>query len=208
MSMRDTQHPSAPRRRPVAATVTRALLAAALGLATAFLIACGSSGKGLIPTANAGPLQADFEAVSQAAQTGNGSCTATEAAIAKTEEDFGALPAGIDTGLRNTLRQGISNLRTRALALCTQPLAGVSTATTTKTSTTDTQTTTAPTTPTQTTTVPTTPTGPTETTGTGGGSEAPAETPAEKGNGQGNGPGNGNGGADGGVGVGGQEAGK
>ncbi len=207
MSMRDTQHPSAPRRPPVA-TLTRVLLAAALGLATALLIACGSSGKGLIPTADAGPLQADFEAVSQAAQAGNGSCTATEAAIAKTEQDFGALPAGVDAGLRNTLRQGISNLRTRALALCTQPLAGVSTGTTAKTTTTPTQTITTPTTPTQTTTVPTTPTGPTETTGTGGGSEAPPETLPEKEKGNGNGNANGNGGDAGGVGAGGQEAGK
>ena len=63
----------------------RLAAAFALGIAAALLVSCGSSGKGLIPSANAGPLQSDFEAVAQAAQSGNGSCAATEAAIAKTE---------------------------------------------------------------------------------------------------------------------------
>jgi serine/threonine-protein kinase len=197
-----------------AALALRALLACALGLATALLIACGSSGKGLIPTANAGPLQSDFEAVSQAAQSGNGSCTATEVALAKTEQDFATLPASVDVGLRGTLHQGIANLRTRALALCTQPLAPTTTATsTTRTTTTQAQTTTTQSTPTQTVTTPTTPT---QTTAppasTGGGTIAPGEAPAGgngNGNGNGNGPGNGGQGeSNGGVGAGGQEAGK
>jgi hypothetical protein len=164
--------------------VMRLLLAAAPGLSAALLISCGSSGKGLIPTAQAGPLQADFEAVSEAAQTGDGDCTATETAIAKTEQDFGALPASVDTGLRTRLREGITNLRGRALALCTQPISGVSSGTTQTT----TATSTTPTTPTTpTTTTPTTPTTPTTSTspetggtgGTGGGTEVPSEETGE-----------------------------
>lgn len=98
-------------------------LAALLGAAAAVLVACGSSGRGLIPEANAGPLQSDFEAVAQAAQAGNGDCTATTEAINKTEQDFAALPATVDQALRSRLSKGIENLRERALALCAQPLA-------------------------------------------------------------------------------------
>jgi cytoskeletal protein RodZ len=157
----------------------RVLLAGLLGVSATLLVACGSSGKGLIPAANAGPLQSDFEAVAQAAQSGEGSCTATEAAIAKTETDFAALPGTVDSGLHKTLSLGIANLRRRALALCAQPLP--QTTSTTKTSTTpttatSTQTTPAPTTTTHTETSPT-PTTPTPTTPTattpGGGTPAP-----------------------------------
>ncbi|HEX3510370.1 MAG TPA: hypothetical protein VHT27_04640 [Solirubrobacteraceae bacterium] len=165
------------------AQVVRLLLALALGLSAALLISCGSSGKGLIPTAQAGPLQADFEAVSEAAQTGDGDCTTTETAIAKTEQDFDALPTSIDAGLRTTLGKGISNLRKRALVLCTQPLSAVSTGTT---QTATTATTTTPTTPTTTptTTTPTTATTPTTPTTatppeTGGGTEVPSEEQGE-----------------------------
>jgi hypothetical protein len=157
--------------------ILRLVLAAALGLSAALLISCGSSGKGLIPTAQAGPLQADFEAVSEAAQTGDGDCTTTETAIAKTERDFDELPTSVDAGLRTRLREGITNLRSRALALCTQPISGVSTGTTQTNTTATTQTSTTPTTPTTpTTSTPTTTTPPTETTpGTGGGTEVPSE---------------------------------
>ena len=102
-------HATGPGRR------TRALPAGLLGLTAALaLAACGSSGKGLIPSANAGPLVGDFEAVQQAAENGGGSCSATEAVLLKTEEDFRALPVTLDHGLRDNLRQGISNLRDRA----------------------------------------------------------------------------------------------
>ncbi len=111
----------------------RLLCAGLLGVFAALLVACGSSGKGLIPAANAGPLKSDFEAVAQAAQSGEGSCTATEAAIEKTEADFAALPSTVDSGLHKTLSLGIANLRRRALALCVQPLP--QTTSTTKTTT-------------------------------------------------------------------------
>jgi hypothetical protein len=156
----------------------RLLCAGLLGVSAALLVACGSSGKGLIPSANAGPLQRDFEAVAQAAQSGEGSCTATEAALEKTESDFAALPATVDAGLRKTLSVGIANLHHRALALCAQQFPQVTS--TTKTSTPTTTTTSTQTTPTttpthaETTTTPTTttPTTPTATT-PGGGTPAP-----------------------------------
>ena len=64
--------------------LTRAALAAVLGVTAALLISCSSSGKGLIPTANAGPLKSDFEAVAQAAESGEGSCTAPAESTAAT----------------------------------------------------------------------------------------------------------------------------
>jgi cytoskeletal protein RodZ len=190
----------------------RILLTGLLGVAAALLVACGSSGKGLIPTANAGPLQSDFEAVAQAAESGEGSCTPTEAAIAKTESDFAALPSSVDKGLRKTLSVGIANLRHRALALCAQPLPSTST-TSTPTTTTSTQTT-PTTTTTDTETTPTTPTtstpAPPTATTPGGGTPAPG---SESEPGAASGPGGGTGiggesGAGGGAGGSGQGAGK
>ncbi len=105
----------------------RLALVAGLGVAAAVLIACGSSGKGLLSAADAGPLKNDIEAVDIAAQEGNGNCTKTDAALQRTEQDFAALPSSIDSGLRNTLRQGITNLRKVAGELCTQPLVNTTT---------------------------------------------------------------------------------
>jgi hypothetical protein len=222
--------PSTPRATPGRSAprtqIVRLALAAMLGVAAALLVACGSSAGKLIPVADSGPLQGDFETVVVDAESANGKCSTTEAALAKTEQDFTALPASVDSGLRATLRQGIDNLRARALALCAQPLAQTTLTNTTSqpsTSTTTTPTTT-PSTTTPTTTAPsTTPTAtspgggtPAEsgeaTPGSGGapGGGAPGggtgagEAPSE-GDGAGNGLGNGNGH---GNGNGGQEGGK
>lgn len=215
-------HPAHRSRHRFGALSLRIACAALLALAAGFAISCGSSGKGLIPAAAAGPLQSDFEAVAQAAQSGEGSCTATEAALAKTEQDFSALPSTVNAGLRNTLHQGIANLSTRARALCAQPLAqNTITSSTPKTTTSATPTTSTPTV-TQPTTPTTTPSTTTTTPGPGGGTPAPGAGEAEVedgkggkggggkgGGGQGGtGPGEDGGAGAGGVGPGGQEAGK
>lgn len=168
-------------------STARLLTAALLGLAAALLVACGGSGKGLIPEASAGPLRSDFEAVAQAAESGNGSCASTETALGKTEKDFLGLPASVDPRLRDKLRAGIANLRQRALAMCAEPAPTVTTATT--------PTTTTETTPTQPTppshATPTTPVAPPN---EGGGTRAPGEEEGEGhgvGKGKGKGPGKG-----------------
>lgn len=171
-------------------SIVRLLAAALLGLAAALLVSCGGSGKGLIPEANAGPLRGDFEAVVQAAESGNGNCTQTEKAIDKTERDFLALPTAVDARLRDRLRQGISNLRQRALAMCAEP--APSATTTTAPSTPTTETTPAQTTP----TTPATPTTPVTPPNEGGGTQAPGAGEGEgpgagKGKGKGKGPGKG-----------------
>jgi hypothetical protein len=206
-------HSTASARRepmPRGAAILRGVLAGLLGVGGALLVSCGSSGASLIPVANAGPLKSDFEEVARAAQNGNGSCAATEAAILKTTQDYAALPASVDSGLRNTLNQGITNLRERAQEQCRQSLqSSTATSTATKsttsttTPTTTTSTTTTPTTTTSTTTTPTGTTTTPTTTGTGGGTVAPGEGSGAPGAGESKG--DGSGGAVGGVG---QENGK
>jgi len=198
----------------------RLALAAMLGVAAALLVACASSNGKLIPVADSGPLQGDFETVAQDAESANGNCSTTETALAKTEQDFNALPGSVDSGLLDTLRQGIDNLRKRALALCAQPLAQTTpTSTTPKPSTaTSTSTATTPTTTPSTTTTSTTPSVPAPATppSPGGGTPAgPSEpTPGAGGEAGGTGAGEGAGengaGAGGGdgIGAGGQEGGK
>jgi hypothetical protein len=182
MTMRPQDAPGgAPGPLTLPTRALRVALVGLLGVAAALLVACGSSGSGLIPLASSGPLQSDFEAVRQAAESGSGNCSATEAALLKTSEDFSALPATVDRNLHDTLRQGIDNLRTRALALCTQPLAKTTTDSTPKTTTT----TTTPTV-TETSTKTTPPPSETPTTpSNGGGAEAPVTEPPASNGGQG-----------------------
>lgn len=193
-------------------TLIRLVVAALLGVAVAALVSCGSTGTGLIPSASAGPLQKDFEAVAKAAAAGNGSCAETESALGKTEQDFLALPASIDRGLRRRLQQGISNLHKQALAMCLQPTPGSTSTTGTQTSTTPTTTTPTSTETTTTTSTTTTPPATTPTTTTppsqGGGTEAPGEQAEEgKGKGKGKGDGKGESEASGGASAGGASAG-
>lgn len=172
-------------------TLIRLATVALLGATTALLVSCGSTGKGLIPSASAGPLKNDFEEVAQAAESGNGSCSATESALGKTEQDFLALPTTIDKGLHRRLEEGIKHLRKQALEMCAEP---TSTATSTGTETKTTPPTSTETTSTETATTPsTTPSAPTSTqttptTGTpqnpGGGVEAPEEGSGEGGVGE------------------------
>jgi hypothetical protein len=191
--------------RAFGASLLRVLLTISLGVLAASLISCSSSGKGLIPVSDAGPLQGDFEAVAEAAENGDGSCTKTESALLKTDQDFAALPTSVDAGLRNTLHQGIENLRSRSLALCAQPLPQATVTTTTPKTTSTTTTTPTETESTETQTTPTPETeGPS---GPGGGTQAPGETHVGEAEG-GIGAGEGAGGAAPGASPGGQEAGK
>ncbi len=206
------------------AQLARLALACLLGIAAALLVSCGGSSGKLIPVADAGPLQTDFETVALDAESGNGSCSATKSAILKTEQDFDALPASVDSGLRNTLRQGIENLRAHALALCVEPLVQNTSTSNTPKTTTSTAATTPTTTGTTTTTPPTTTPTTTSTTNTtsGGGTAAPGESSAGAPSGQGGGTGvgengaangpspaeGGAGGAGAGTGAGGQEGAK
>jgi hypothetical protein len=186
------------------ASLLRLVLAGLLGVAAALLVSCGSSGAGLIPAQNAGPLQGDFEAVAQAAENGDGSCAATEAAVLKTEQDFEVLPTTIDAGLRNRLHEGISHLHEDALKLCKQPLPQTTVPSTSPRTTTSTQTTSTTPTVTQTTSTQTTPTTTIPTTSSpGGGTPAPGAGAGEVAPGAGGGQGGGTGAGEGAAGAGG-----
>ena len=115
------------RRGSLLRTIIRLLPAGLLGAGAAVLVSCGSSGAGLIPSENAGPLVADFQAVERAASKGGGNCGPTKAALSTTEHDFQALPSSVNAGLRARLREGISHLQTLALELCAEPLAQTTT---------------------------------------------------------------------------------
>ncbi len=203
-----------PKPRRARARALRAACAALLGAAAAVLVACGSSSGGLMSPSQAGPLASDIAAVEAAAQRGNGDCTATEAALLKTDQDFAALPASVNSGLRDTLRTGIENLHKVAREACLQPLVQTTTTTTPKTATT-------PTTTTPTTTQRTTPTTGTSTTpppvktpeageesGVGGGTLAPGEGAGKPSGGAGGSGAEEGGSGAGGNGAGGQEGGK
>jgi len=125
----------------VSARAARATaLAAALGVAVALLVsACGGSSAKLIPVADASSLQNDFETVAQTAESAEGDCAPTERALQKTEQDFAALPASVDAGLRDRLREGITKLRQDAMGRCAQRAAKTSSSTQSKTQTTKTQ---------------------------------------------------------------------
>jgi len=168
------------------ATLRFVALATILVLAAASISGCGSSGSGLIPAGNAGPLQRDFQRVAEVAMEGNGDCVPTEEAIEATERDFRRLPSSVDAGLRERLSEGIANLRRRAMEACKQPSGTATTSMTTTTTTPKTTTTTTSESSTETETTsssssepepPITGTTPTES-GEGGGTEAPSGEPS------------------------------
>jgi hypothetical protein len=175
-------------RRPTA--ILRLLAGGLLGVATAVLVSCAGSGKGLIPSAQAGPLKDDFNLVEAAARAGHGNCAATESAIQKTESDFAGLPSSVDPGLGRRLREGIAKLREDALELCAQALTQSTTPTTAPRTTTTTQTTaTTPTTPPTTSSTQSTPSTTTTNTNPSGGTPAKEPEEPEPGRGRGNGNG-------------------
>lgn len=183
---------------------TRRFVVAAIAVgASALLAACGGSGAGLIPSADAGPLEQDFVEVWERARSGNGSCTATSEALEKTEADFVKISASIDAGLRRRLQDGITRLHSQALEQCSHATTTSSTTVTTKTHTSESFA------PVVTTSATTTQAAPTtsasrreEEESGGGGTPAPGESPNPGGaEAQGGQPGENNGG--GGAGIGG-----
>jgi hypothetical protein len=149
------------------------LLAAALGVACAFLVACGSSNEKLIPGNDAASLKSYADRVGADVRSGN--CNAQIAAdVARARAKINALPSSVDPDLRQNLVDGFNNLYTQATTACQG-----STETTTET------------TPTETTTTETTET--TDTTDTGTTDTTP--TQPDTGGGDGNGGGSDSGGS-------------
>jgi hypothetical protein len=118
------------------------LLAAALGVSSSFLVACGDR-NGLIPDSAANAMRSDLD---QAASLAGGQeCRAAEAAVVDAQARAAELPRTVDSDLRSTLDDNLQHVLSRLRANCGK------TTSTQKTNTTPTQTQ-----PTTTTTQPTT----------------------------------------------------
>jgi hypothetical protein len=185
----------------------RAILAAGLGFAASFVVACGG-GAGLLSGGQSNALSSQADAVASAVQSGN--CGAAVNASNVLNSDVQTLPATINSTLRSNLNQAAGTIAQLAQRDChqqqtasTASTPSTTSSTTSSTSSTSTSTSTSTTTPTTTTTTtttttPTTATSPTDTgttsTTTGGvGIGGGTTTGGANGNSGGTGAGNANG---------------
>ena len=148
----------------------RALLAAILGFAAAFVVACGTSGNGLLSSAQSSSIATQLTAVQAAVNAGH--CAKASAASHKLTNVISDLPSGVNQKLFANLGQGAATVAALAAKDCGQSqqttTATVTSTSSTQPATTATQATTTQSTP-QTTTSPQTTTTPppTQTGGTG-----------------------------------------
>jgi hypothetical protein len=131
----------------------RALLAGALGIAVAFLVACGDRSN-LLPGSSADKLNSQLDQVSAAVSGGD--CAKAVAAVNAYKDTVLGLPGTVSATLRANLIQGAQTIAQMAPNDCRQASQPSTTSTTPTTTTPTTPTATTPTTPT--TTTPTTPT--------------------------------------------------
>ena len=112
----------------------RASLAAILGFAAAFAVACGSSGNGLLSSDQSSSIAAQLTAVQAAVDAGH--CAKAEAASHKLTNVISDLPSGVNQKLFANLGQGAATVAQLAAKDCGD---NQSTSTPTVTSTTETQ---------------------------------------------------------------------
>jgi hypothetical protein len=177
----------------------RAILAAALGFAVSFVVACGGS-SGLLSGDQSDALSGQADHVASAVQSRN--CGAAVNASAVLNSDVQTLPVTVNPTLRRNLSQGASTIAELARRDCQHTTATAipetsSSTTTTSTSTSTSTSTTTPTTTSSTSTTSSTATTPTDTgstsTTTGGVGLGGGTTTTSPGNGTGGaGPGQGN----------------
>jgi hypothetical protein len=149
---------------------SRASLAAILGFAAAFVVACGSSGNGLLSSGQSSSIAAQLTSISNAVQAGH--CGKATSASHKLTNLITDLPSGVNQKLLTNLGQGASTVQELAAKDCTAQSTSTPTVTvpttSTQATTTQTQTQTS-TTSSATTPPPTTTTTPPPTTATNGG---------------------------------------
>jgi hypothetical protein len=149
---------------------SRASLAAILGFAAAFVVACGSSGNGLLSSGQSSSIAAQLTAISNAVHSGH--CGRATVASHRLTNLITDLPSDVNQKLLTNLGQGASTVQELAVKDCTTQSTSTPTVTapTTTTSASTTQPPTqATTTTTTTTTTPPTNTTPPPTTATNGG---------------------------------------
>ncbi len=173
----------------------RAFLAASLGFAAAFVVACGGN-NGLLSGDQASNLNAQLTSLSSAVASGQ--CGAAAAAAQRFSDLIGGLPRNVNTTLIQNLGQGAETISQLAARDCST---STSTSTTTSSSTSTSTPTTPTTTVTSTTTVPVTQTS-TSSSSSGTATNPPATGTTSNGGaglttGQGSGGANNNGGSGG-----------
>jgi hypothetical protein len=184
----------------------RAILAAGLGFAVSFVVACGG-GSGLLSGDQSDALSGQADQISSAVQSGN--CGAAVSASAVLDNQVQTLPVTVNSTLRSNLSQGASTIAELARKDCrhttsTQSTTTASSTTTTSTSTSTSTSTTTPTSTSATSTTSSTATSPTDTGSTStttGGVGLGGGTTTDNGNGSGGaGSGQGNSSSNGGGG--------
>jgi hypothetical protein len=158
---------------------SRVSLAAVLGFAAAFAVACGSSGNGLLSSGQSSSIAAQLTAISDAVQGGH--CGKATVASHRLNNLITDLPSDVNQKLQTNLGQGASTVQELAAKDCTTqststPTVTVPKTTTTQAVTTQTQTQTQTTTPATTTTPPTNTTPPPTTATNGGGTGTSSTT--------------------------------
>src|ERR1700748_525795 len=113
---------------------SRALLAAVLGFAAAFAVACGSNGNGLLSSDQSSSIAAQLTAVQAAVNAGH--CAKAATASHKLTTAINDLPSGVNQKLFANLGQGAATVAELAAKDCAS---GQSTTTATVTSTTSTE---------------------------------------------------------------------
>ena len=102
------------------------LAAAALGLSSALLVACGDRNR-LIPPTAADALNADLDAASSALD--DQQCRRARRALAKALDRADNLPSSVDPQLRANLAKGLSHASERVTAGCRRKTPTVTTPT-------------------------------------------------------------------------------
>jgi hypothetical protein len=140
-------------RRPLMRPLLLALIAAALGVSSAFLVACGDRND-LIPRSDADAINADLDRASSLYSQEE--CRAAQAEVIRAEGRADRLPPEVDSDLRQTLGENLQTVLTKIREQCgkTQTTQTTQTTATTPTTTATTPTTTTTTPPTTTTTTP------------------------------------------------------
>jgi len=107
------------------------LLALSLGLASAFLVACGDRNK-LLPQSDASAINQKLDSVASAVAAHD--CTNALDAVNAAERQAESVPGKVDPKLQATLQANLEHVANRAQAACSQtqstPTKTVSTATT------------------------------------------------------------------------------
>jgi hypothetical protein len=133
--------------------VAAIILALALGLGSAFLVACGDRNN-LIPRSDASAINQQLDSVASAVAARD--CGVADSAVSVAERRAQSLPSQVDRKLRRTLQDNLGQLASVAQAQCTKSATTRSTQSTATTpSTPSTESTATTTTQTTTTTPPT-----------------------------------------------------